>query len=81
MAAQVAAQTGQTAEGVMKNHEGGKETGGISSHAVGSGEKFSFARLRQAISKKVRIFRNSPRASGHASTYLGRQGRQEQQYK
>ena len=39
MAAQVAAQTGQTAEGV-------------SSHAVESGEKFSFARLRQAIDKK-----------------------------
>ena len=53
MAAQVAAQTGQTAEGVMKvDHERGKEIEGISSHAVESGEKFSFARLRQAIDKK-----------------------------
>jgi len=50
---QVAKQSGQTAEQVMRNHEAGKMSGGIAAAGVGSGEKFSFARLRQAISKKV----------------------------
>ena len=37
----------------MRNHEAGKSSGGVAAVGVGSGEKFSFARLRQAISKKV----------------------------
>jgi hypothetical protein len=50
---QVAKQSGQTTEQVMRNHEAGKSSAGVAAVGVGSGEKFSFARLRQAISKKV----------------------------
>ena len=31
----------------MRNHEAGKSSGGVAAVGVGSGEKFSFARLRQ----------------------------------
>jgi len=51
--AQVAKQSGRTTEDVYKAHEAGKASQGVSASTVGSGEKFSFARLRQAISKKV----------------------------
>lgn len=50
---QVAKQTNQKTEDVYRNHEAGVRSQGVAAAGVGSGEKFSFARLRQAISKKV----------------------------
>jgi len=51
--AQVAKQTNQSTEQVYRSHEAGRASQGVAASSVGSGEKFSFARLRQAISKKV----------------------------
>uniref|UniRef100_A0A6U6DJ11 GB1/RHD3-type G domain-containing protein n=1 Tax=Guillardia theta TaxID=55529 RepID=A0A6U6DJ11_GUITH len=51
--AQVARQTNRSTEEVYRAHEAGRSSQGVAAASVGSGEKFSFARLRAAISKKV----------------------------
>lgn len=52
---QVAQQTKRTTEDVMRAHENARKAqgNGVAAAEVGSGEKFSFSRLRQAITKKV----------------------------
>jgi hypothetical protein len=54
---QVAKQTNRSKDEVMRAHENAKRDGnsGVAAAAVGSGEKFSFAKLRQTISKKVSL--------------------------
>mmetsp|Transcript_65116 Transcript_65116/g.160321 ORF Transcript_65116/g.160321 Transcript_65116/m.160321 type:complete len:1255 (+) Transcript_65116:107-3871(+) len=53
--AQVAKQTNRTTEEVQRAHENARSGGGngVAAAQIGSGEKFSFSKLRQAITKKV----------------------------